>query len=117
MNTTSPPFDPDLLEALLDVAPHCRSLEHDPGKGRITLKIKLSGLGAAKRLAAMNPNGGLPGVLDAEFKTLARKAHILYDPAVLSPGLWEALLGLAQEPETRDAVRQRLLAAASGESG
>jgi hypothetical protein len=94
------------LEALLELVPHVRVLDHRPG----SLKLRFL-------LGALTARGGtdltalareVPGILRTRVNLLSRTLSIDYDPDRIGYDVWESILSLAKQPENRPLVLKRL---------
>lgn len=100
------PMSTEPLEALLELVPHVRVLDHRPG----SLKLRFL-------LGALTARGGtdltalareVPGILRTRVNLLSRTLSIDYDPDRIGYDVWESILSLAKQPENRPLVLKRL---------
>jgi len=96
----------DPLEALFDLVPFVRMLDHRPGDLR--LRFRLSAIARIDRAALAALARTLPGILDTQASLLSRTLRIQYDPERIEADVWEDLLALGDRPEQKDALLKRL---------
>ena len=101
-----------IISLLLELVPHARVSEHQPG--RIVLKLTLSALGRIKGLDLGRIVDLIPGIVSARGKWLARTIEIDYDQGRLSYDLWESLMDIREKPERSPIVRAQLEEAIGG---
>jgi hypothetical protein len=112
MKHRSPPNPEQVIDILLDLAPHTRLCRHTPGE--ITVQLALTGLDAFDGADLQELVHAIPAIRDVQTRLLSRSVVITYDQERLPPDLWESLLRLREEPHRAVEVRARLQSALSG---
>jgi hypothetical protein len=96
----------DPLEALLDLVPYVRVLDHRPGN--LHLRFRLSGLAAFERAGLDELASAVPGIVNIRASLFRRALGIEYDPERIPFDLWEEILSLHDRPDRRAHVLERL---------
>jgi hypothetical protein len=112
MNET--PRDEELVDAIVELAPHIQVAHHVAG--RIRLKILPVGVELLKRRrresnSVNSPVEHLPGVRKLRTNVIARSVVLEYDEGVLTNDLWTALELARIKPNHTGQLRALLLAA------
>ena len=107
-SNTDPSTD-DVVQLLLDLAPHAKVLKHIPGK--ITIKFSLSGLGVIQNASIRNFDwAAVPWIKKASTSLWRRSVVIEYDEAEIYPEIWEDLVSADHDPAKRNLLKDRLRA-------
>lgn len=101
----------DLIDGLLEMAPHLVVAHHVPGRAR--LKVLPRGVELLKERKKDSgsldiPVKHLPGVRKLRTNYLARSVVVEYDADVLTNEVWTALELVRQRPDQMDHFRQLL---------
>jgi hypothetical protein len=96
----------EIIDQLIDLAPHTKVAYHEPG--RIKLQLMLSGLGLFQGTALEELMDTLPGILETRTQWLSRSIIIEYDPGLLSYDLWERMFSPEEVSEETQSLRKRL---------
>jgi hypothetical protein len=96
----------DMVNTLLDLAPHTEIAHHVPGS--IKLRLLFSGLPIFNEIDFEALTKAVPGILDTRVRLLARTVLIEYDPDRLPYDLWELMGALKDDPGLAENLRARL---------
>lgn len=97
-----------MVHDLLRLLPHADIEHHIPG--RIRLKVRPSGFGAALNMDSARFARAVPGIERVRTSVLARSVVIEYDKQKIVPDLWEKLKALGTDPAEAEEIRRMLLA-------
>lgn len=96
----------DVVNVLLDLAPHTEIAHHVPGS--IKLRLLWSGLPVFNGIDFEALMDAVPGVLETRVRLISRTVVIDYDPDRLPHGLWELVGKLKEEPQLAGRLRAHL---------
>jgi len=96
----------DVVNSLLDLAPHTEIAHHVPGS--IKLRLLWSGLPVFNRIDFEALMNSVPGILETRVRLISRTVVIDYDPDRFPHGLWELVGRLKEEPQLAGTVLARL---------
>lgn len=95
-----------VVDILVQMAPHTEVASHDQGK--IKFRLFWSGLGLLDRLNFEALMESIPGILNTRVRLLSRTIVIDYDQARLPRELWDDVARLKDQPEIAEQVGTRL---------
>ena len=96
----------ELMDRLIELAHQTIIVHHIPG--RIRLRVKLSGLLLAQQMEVADLVSRFEGILEARANLAARSIVFTYDPATITPALWEQLVNRNKDPSTQNSVKKEL---------
>ena len=97
MVRTSPTVPEEIINTIIQLAPHAEICHHIPG--RIRLKMSLAALGQLDAAMISRTIRAVPGVIKQRVNLHARSMVIDYDRKLIPYDLWELLGQIRAKPE------------------
>ena len=106
MVRTSPTVPEEIINTIIQLAPHAEICHHIPG--RIRLKMSLAALGQLDAAMISRTIRAVPGVIKQRVNLHARSMVIDYDRKLIPYDLWELLGQIRAKPELAPLASERM---------